>query len=229
MLLVPRGWPEAGASALPAEAAIELPLAYNPAMSEGDNGVWALGDVRPLRGARVVTTFARHFAEMLPALLSGAAAAVVAPPADMLVPRARARLVALPDAPLVETAVCWRAGDEHGDVPLLAAAVAGALAAWARRQQRARRPLGAIGPAGPRDRLRGPAGAAGRTRPQVAWPREGVRHAGQKLSAAPRLAILVSRFEMISLPFRGPLFPAWPATVLSRVIPHWNGGRALPA
>jgi len=134
MLLVPRGWPEADASALSVEEASALPLVYNPAMSGGDNGVWALGDVRPLRDARMVITFARHVVEMLPHLLSGAAAAAVAPPADMLLPETHARLVNLPDAPLVETAVCWRADD---DVTHLAATVADTLAAWARRQQRA--------------------------------------------------------------------------------------------
>ena len=137
MLLVPRSWPEADARTLTVAQACALPLAYNRAMSTCDNGVWALGDVRALREARLVENGGRHVVEMLPDLISGLAAATVAPPADALLPPTHARLVELPDAPLVETAVCWRAEDGRQSVAHLVCAVADALSAWARRQRRA--------------------------------------------------------------------------------------------
>ena len=137
MLLVPRSWPEADARTLTLEEACGLPLVYNPAMSECDDGVWALGDVRPLREARVVANPGRHIAEILPDLISGAAAATVAPPTDKLLPPTHARLVGLSDVPLIETAVCWRAEDGKDGVAQMAGTVADALAAWARRQQQA--------------------------------------------------------------------------------------------
>ena len=135
MLLVPRRWPEADAAALSMAEAGVLPLVYNPAMSLGDNGVWALGDVRPLREARLVVNHGGHFAETLPDLIRGAGAMTIAPPLDELLPATHARPVALPDAPPVETAVCWRA--DHGvDDVRLATTVAEALVLWAGRQQR---------------------------------------------------------------------------------------------
>jgi hypothetical protein len=137
MLLVPRCWPEADAKTLTMAEACMLPLVYNPAMSTCDNGVWALGDVRPIREARIVASYAKHMVEMLPALISGAAAATVAPPTDHLISPTYARVVGLPDAPLIETAVCWRADDGRDSVAYLAGTVADALASWARRQQRA--------------------------------------------------------------------------------------------
>jgi hypothetical protein len=120
MLLVPRRWPEADAATLTTAEAAALPLVYNPAMSPGDNGVWALGDVRPLREARLVPSHGSHFAETLPDLISGAGAMTIAPPLDELLPTAHARPVALPDVPPVQTAVCWRA-DGSPDDQLLAA------------------------------------------------------------------------------------------------------------
>lgn len=135
MLLVPQSWPEADAAALSMAEAAVLPLVYNPGMSLGDNGVWALGDVRPLREARLVVNEGSHFVEMLPDLISGTGAVTIAPPLDELLPATHARPVALPDAPPVETAVCWRA--DHGvDDVRLAATVADALTGWALRQQR---------------------------------------------------------------------------------------------
>jgi DNA-binding transcriptional LysR family regulator len=135
MLLVPRRWPEADAATLATAEAAALPLVYNLAMSPGDNGVWALGDVRPLREARLVASHGSHFVEMLPDLISGKGAMTIAPPLDELLPATHARAVALPDAPPVETAVCWRA-DGGSDDQRLAATVADALVLWALRQQR---------------------------------------------------------------------------------------------
>lgn len=104
-------------------------------MSLSDNGTWALGDVRPLREARLVVNHGSHFAESLPDLIRGAGAMTIAPPLDELLPATHARPVALPDAPPVETAVCWRA--DHGlDDVRLATTVADALVLWALRQQR---------------------------------------------------------------------------------------------
>jgi DNA-binding transcriptional LysR family regulator len=137
MLLVPRRWPEADAATLTVAQAGELPLIYNPAMSACDNGVWALGDARPLREARLVANPSRSLVEVLPDLISGAAAATVAPPADQMLPPTHARLVGLPDAPLIETAVCWRAQDKRDSTARLVGAVADALATWARFQQQA--------------------------------------------------------------------------------------------
>lgn len=112
-----------------------LPLAYNRAMSGCDNGVWALGDVRALGEARLVGNGVRHVVEMLPDLIRGVAAVTVAPPADVLLPAAHARPVGLPDAPLVQTAVCWRAEDGRQSVAHLVCAVADPLFAWARKQR----------------------------------------------------------------------------------------------
>lgn len=137
MLLVPRRRPEADATTLTMAEACALPLVYNPAMSVCDNGAWALGDIRPLREARLVESSGRHLVEMLPDLIRGAGAATVAPPTDELLPATHARLVGLPDAPLIETAVCWRAEDGRDSVAHLAGTVAEALASWARRQRRA--------------------------------------------------------------------------------------------
>jgi hypothetical protein len=46
---------------------------------------------------------------------------------DLLVPETHVRLVPIPDAPLVETAVCWRAHDDRDDVAHLVATVADTL------------------------------------------------------------------------------------------------------
>jgi DNA-binding transcriptional LysR family regulator len=137
MLLVPRRWPQADATALAVAEACVLPLAYNPAMSACDNGTWALGDVRPVREARIVANTAAHMAEMLPDILGGTAAAVVAPPGNLLLPAAYAGLVSMPDAPPVQTAACWRADDTRDGVARMVVAIASALVSWTRDQGRA--------------------------------------------------------------------------------------------
>jgi DNA-binding transcriptional LysR family regulator len=135
-LLIPRSWPQADAGTLTVAEAAHLPLAYNPAMLPSDNGAWALADIRPLRDANIVKSTATHFLEMLPHLIKGTAAAVVAPPVDHLLPPSLARLIDLADAPSVHTTISWRAGDRCPNVNEIIDVIANTFITWAHAQHR---------------------------------------------------------------------------------------------
>lgn len=126
LLALPRRWAEADASTLSVAVAGHLPALYNPALPAASFGCWALGDVRPLREARLVPSLAQSMADLVPEIARGAVVTVAGSTAATLrcLP---VRLVPLADAPPVASAVCWRADDRREPLARAVTAVADAL------------------------------------------------------------------------------------------------------